>query len=185
MTRRYCALLCCALASHLASADSLVPTPHPSLVTVYRGSRVIAAEPFYRKLAQVPMTSTVAAQALQNDMAARGRITTPVSPQSLFPITSAGLGPGAPREITVAQLYRPFFFIGMDSSSIAWLRTHYSRLEDIGAFGLVVEAHNWRDWLQLRGEAARAGITLSLLPGDALAGIYGIATYPTLVRGSR
>ena len=180
MSGRHLALLCCTLASQLASADRLIPMPHPSLVVVYRGSRVIAAEPFYSKLGQVPTTFGAAAHALQNDTAAREQVTTPVS---LFPVTSAALGPGDPREITVDQLYQPFFFLGMDPSSLAWLRTHYARLQRIGAFGLVVEAQDWNAWLQLKAEAAQAGITLSLLPGDALAAIYGIATYPTLVRG--
>ena len=173
------------LATGAAVAGSVHHTAHEPLTVVYRGPKIIEAAPFYHKLDGMDPTPKITKAHLQQDRAARRAIKAPVTLQSRFPLQPKHLIPAEPVAKTVKNLYQPFFVVGMDPVSIAWLRSHYRQLQQLGAFGLVVEASSWEDWQNLQREAAGQGVTLSLQPGDALGQLYAITTYPVLFRGQQ
>jgi integrating conjugative element protein (TIGR03765 family) len=71
--------------------------------------------------------------------------------------------------------------MGMDPQSLTWFQQAADGLVEIGARGIVVQASNQSDWLDLQHKARQAGIDLMLLEGDALAQGYGITTYPVIL----
>jgi integrating conjugative element protein (TIGR03765 family) len=158
---------------------------HQALTVIYQGPRVIAAAPFYSRLGTRPTRPDITPALLRHDKVARQHLDTPATSEDRFPLRSEALAPGAPRTRSVERLYRPFFVLGMDPASLAWLQVNAEQLAQQGAFGLVVEAAEWNAWQALKRAAASQGIALSLMPGDALAGVYGIRTYPTLFVRSR
>jgi len=162
--------------------------PDAPLTVIYRGPQVIPAAPFYRRLPQhETLQSTIENTAAQQqaDLPTPTPLPAAVSLQSLFPLTSAQLQPSAPTVKLINALYRPFFILGTDEASLAWLQAEAGALKQIHAFGLVVEAPDWAAWLHLKSVAAGEGIALSLLDGDALATVYDVHTYPTLFTGAR
>jgi integrating conjugative element protein (TIGR03765 family) len=173
------------LVTQTAVAGSVHHTTHEPLTVIYRGPKIIEAAPFYHKLDGANPTPKITEAHLQRDSAARSTLKVPVTQQSRFPLQPKNLTPAEPLAKTVKNLYRPFFVVGMDPTSIAWLRSHYSQLKEIGAFGLVVEANSWEAWQNLKREAAGQGVTLSLQAGDAIAQLYAIKTYPVLFRGQQ
>jgi integrating conjugative element protein (TIGR03765 family) len=173
------------LATQTVMAGSVQHTAHEPLTVIYRGTQIIEAAPFYHKLDGVDPTQKITEAYLRQDRAARSSIKVPVTQQSRFPLQPKNLTPADPVARTIENLYRPFFVVGMDPASIAWLRSHYSQLQQLGAFGLVVEANSWEAWQNLKREAAGQGVTLSLQPGDAIARLYAITTYPVLFRGQQ
>jgi integrating conjugative element protein (TIGR03765 family) len=173
------------LAAQTVMAGSVDHTVHEPLTVIYRGPKIIEAAPFYHKLDGMDPTQKITEAHLHQDRTARTGIKVPVTQQSRFPLQPKNLTPAEPLAKTVKNLYRPFFVVGMDPASIAWLRSHYGQLQQLGAFGLVVEANSWEAWQQLKREAAGQGVTLSLQPGDAIARLYAITTYPVLFRGQQ
>jgi len=102
----------------------------------------------------------------------------------LLPIRSPGLTPGwvMRRSISLpnnATLTRPFFLIGSDEKSRAWLVAHRDRLQAIGAIGMLVQAESVAD---LQAIAALAG-GLPILPAPAsdIARSLGIEHFPVLI----
>ena len=158
---------------------------HQALTVIYQGPRVIAAAPFYSKLGTRPAGTGITPALLQHDKAARQHLGTPATNEDRIPLQSRALSTGEPITRSVERLYRPFFVLGMDPASLAWLQVNAEQLAQQGAFGLVVEAADWNAWQALKRAAPSQGIALSLMSGDALASVYGISTYPTLFVRSR
>ena len=98
----------------------------------------------------------------------------------LLPIQSPGLMPGRVEPRAVQRPFaRPFFLIGADSFSREWLTAHRTRLAEIGAVGMLVEAETLDD---LRAIAAIAE-GLPILPASAsdIAAALGLSHYPVLI----
>jgi integrating conjugative element protein (TIGR03765 family) len=102
----------------------------------------------------------------------------------LLPIRSPGLTPGpvTRRPVTLPNngtLTQPFFLLGSDEKSRAWLVAHRGRLEAIGAVGMLVQAESVAD---LEAIAALAG-GLPILPAPAsdIARSLGIRHFPVLI----
>lgn len=77
------------------------------------------------------------------------------------------------------QVARPMFIIGVDSLSIEWLIANKTNLKAIGAQGIVTNVSSQENMDFLRARAPE--LTLSAVPVDDIASIYGIHHYPVLI----
>jgi len=106
--------------------------------------------------------------------------TGPVSETAMLPVRSARLSPGnVERRVIQAPGLTPFFLVGDDERSYAWLRQRAPALRELGAFGLVVNVESADALAALRRLAS--GLTLSPVSGDDLAERLGLRHYPALV----
>lgn len=98
----------------------------------------------------------------------------------ILPVSSSQLTPGpiAPRPLNMPGL-QPFFLVGDDSQSLAWLRQRAARLREIGAAGLAVEVADTAALSRIR--AAAPGITILPVNGNDIATRLQIEHYPILV----
>lgn len=99
-----------------------------------------------------------------------------------FPVrtTNMSVGPVGPTEGATLNhniLTRPFFIIGYDPTSIAWLKSNRAALSEHKAIGLVVNVEN-REQMNALQDAAGEEIALQPTPGDRLAKHFGIQHYP-------
>lgn len=74
---------------------------------------------------------------------------------------------------------RPFFLVGCDSYSLAWIESNRDRLRQLEAFGLVVEASDALAYRRLT--ALTEGLLIRPVAGDAIAKYLRIDKYPALV----
>lgn len=113
----------------------------------------------------------------------------PVSPRlsssadaeaAMLPVRSMRLSPGnEPSRVIRAPGLTPFFLIGDDDRSRAWLRQRQATLHDLQAVGLVVNVASPEALASLRRLAP--GLVLSPVSGDDLAVRLGIHHYPVLI----
>jgi integrating conjugative element protein (TIGR03765 family) len=102
---------------------------------------------------------------------------------NLLPIRSPGLTPGTVQARTLDITFsRPLFLIGSDHRSRRWLQLHRSRLLEIGAVGMLVQAETISD-LKAIADLANG---LTILPASAtdIARAVGVAHYPVLLSSS-
>ncbi|MFA6094288.1 MAG: integrating conjugative element protein [Candidatus Paceibacterota bacterium] len=98
----------------------------------------------------------------------------------LFPVSTPELSPGVePGRAFQQVLPAPFFVVGTDAQSQAWLSQYAARLQAVGAAGLVVEAPSAEAFQQL--QALAPGLQLSPVQGSDLATQFGLRHYPVLV----
>lgn len=98
----------------------------------------------------------------------------------MLPVRSARLSPGdVPRRVIEAPGLTPFFLIGDDERSHAWLRRRAGALRELNAVGLVVNVASAEALAKLR--ALAPDLTLAPASGDDLAGRLGLRHYPVLV----
>ena len=74
---------------------------------------------------------------------------------------------------------QPFFLVGDDAASHAWLRQNADALRERNAWGLVVNVETSQALAQLR--ALAPGLNLSPVSADELAERLGLRHYPVLV----
>lgn len=99
---------------------------------------------------------------------------------AMLPVRSTRLSPGnEPRRVIRAPGLTPFFLIGDDDRSRAWLRQRQTALRDLQAVGLVVNVTSPEALASLRRLAP--GLVLSPVSGDDLAARLGIHHYPVLI----
>lgn len=77
------------------------------------------------------------------------------------------------------QVTRPIFIVGVDSLSIEWLVANKAHLKTIGAQGIVTNVSSQENMNFLRARAPE--LTLSAVPVDDIARIYGVQHYPVLI----
>ncbi|MDY7065500.1 hypothetical protein PsexTeo8_19360 [Pseudomonas extremaustralis] len=98
----------------------------------------------------------------------------------ILPVRSAHLSPG---QITARALnmpgLRPFFLVGEDPQSLAWLRQRATELQEMDAAGLAVEVADTEALARIR--AAAPGITILPVNGNDIASRLQIEHYPVLI----
>lgn len=98
----------------------------------------------------------------------------------ILPVNSSQLTPGqiTRRPLNMPGL-QPFFLVGDDSQSLAWLRQRAAGLREMGAAGLAVEVADTEALSRIR--AAAPGITILPVNGNDIATRLQIKHYPVLV----
>ena len=103
-------------------------------------------------------------------------------PYRFLPVRSPGLSPGRepPRALpSGTALTGPFFLVGSDRMSAAWLARRREALQALGAVGVLVEADSVAD---LQRIAQVAGpVPVMPVSGTDIARLLGIRHYPVLV----
>lgn len=102
------------------------------------------------------------------------------SEADMLPVRSMRLSPGdVARRVIEAPGLPPFFLVGDDDRSLAWLRRRSLRLHELHAVGLVVNVTSAEALAALR--ALVPGLSLSPVAGDDLAERLGLHHYPVLI----
>ncbi len=98
----------------------------------------------------------------------------------ILPVRSSHLSPGqiTSRALNMPGL-RPFFLVGEDPHSLAWLRQRATELQEMGAAGLAVEVTDTEALVRIR--AAAPGITILPVNGNDIATRLQIEHYPALI----
>jgi len=164
LSRRY---VCIALLGlvRVAAAQSLI---------VVSNDGGVSALPYYRALNLLPDTPAAANPAVPATLHA------PYREADLLPVHSAHLTAGrvTPRTLQAPGL-SPFFLIGDDKPSRAWLHARGDTLRALGAVGLVVNIGSADALAALRRDAP--GLTLVAASGDDIAVRLSLSHYPVLV----
>ncbi|MDI5993616.1 integrating conjugative element protein [Pseudomonas sp. MDMC216] len=106
-----------------------------------------------------------------------------VNEASMLPVRSSRLSPGeVARRVIEAPGLPPFFLVGDDQRSHAWLQQRAPRLRELGAVGLVVNISSAESLDALR--ALVPELPLSPVAGDDLAERFGLRHYPVLITAS-
>ncbi|WAG81620.1 integrating conjugative element protein [Metapseudomonas furukawaii] len=150
----------------LAQADALI-------VVEDRGGA--SALPYYEALNLQPRAE-VSAPRLEMPRPPAGA----VNEASMLPVRSLRLSPGVvARRVIEAPGLPPFFLVGDDQRSRAWLQQRAPRLRELGAVGLIVNVSSAESLARLR--ALVPGLPLSPVAGDDLAERLGLRHYPVLI----
>ncbi|NWF07121.1 MULTISPECIES: integrating conjugative element protein [Pseudomonas] len=98
----------------------------------------------------------------------------------ILPVRSSHLSSGqiTSRALNMPGL-RPFFLVGEDTHSLAWLRQRAPELQEMGAAGLAVEVTDTEALARIR--AAAPGITILPINGNDIATRLQIEHYPVLI----
>lgn len=103
-----------------------------------------------------------------------------VNEASMLPVRSLRLSPGdVARRVIEAPRLPPFFLVGGDERSRAWLQQRALRLREFGAVGLVVNITSAESLAALRVLVPE--LPLSPVAGDDLAERLGLRHYPVLI----
>ncbi|VFR23838.1 hypothetical protein ANDA3_1230 [plant metagenome] len=157
-----------ALAVQTAHAQS-----EPLIVVQDRGGA--SALPYYQALNLQPRQ-----HAAQPPIPIPSVSLNPASEADMLPVRSPALTPGAvARRVIEAPGLQPFFLIGDDATSHAWLRQHAAALREHEAVGLVVNVETAQALAQLR--ALAPGLSLAPVAADELAERLGLRHYPALI----
>jgi len=116
----------------------------------------------------------------QPDRAMHADLSTFADKTWILPVRSSHLSPGqiTSRSLSMPGL-QPFFLVGDDPQSLAWLRQRAAELEEMGAAGLAVEVTDTEALAQIR--AAAPGITILPVNGNDIATRLQIEHYPVLI----
>ncbi|MGK3119332.1 integrating conjugative element protein [Pseudomonas corrugata] len=116
----------------------------------------------------------------QPDRAMHADLSTFTNVVWILPIRSSRLSPGSvkSRSLSMPGL-QPFFLVGDDPQSLAWLRQRAAELHEMGAAGLAVEVANTEALARIR--AAAPDITILPVNGNDIATRLQIEHYPVLI----
>lgn len=116
----------------------------------------------------------------QPDRAMHADLSTFADEAWILPVRSSLLSPGqiTPRALNMPGL-RPFFLVGEDPQSLAWLHQRAAELQEMGAAGLAVEVANTEALARIR--AAAPDITILPVNGNDIATRLQIEHYPVLI----
>ncbi|HCM5830624.1 integrating conjugative element protein [Klebsiella pneumoniae] len=104
----------------------------------------------------------------------------PATEADMLPVRSLKLEPGTVARLVIdAPGLQPFFLVGDDEISLAWLRRHGASLRERGAVGLVVNVETLERLEHLRTVAP--GLQLAPVAADDLAERLGVRHYPALI----
>ena len=116
----------------------------------------------------------------QPDRAMHADLSTFADEAWILPVRSSHLSPGqiTSRALNMPGL-RPFFLVGEDTQSLAWLRQRATELQEIGAAGLAVEVADTGALARIR--AAAPSVTILPVNGNDIATRLQIEHYPVLI----
>lgn len=89
------------------------------------------------------------------------------------------LGRVKKRKVNLPFLAAPFFLIGTDNTSIAWVTKHAKALQRAGAKGLIINSRSPRE-LKLAMQAGQ-GLDIAPASGSELAKRFNLKHYPVLI----
>lgn len=163
------AALLAALASPITSAQTM-----PLVVVEDRGGT--SALPYYEAL-NLKLRSPGATRL---PITISPVLVKPATEADMLPVRSPKLTPGTVvRRVIEAPGLQPFFLVGDDDASHAWLHHHAASLQERGAVGLVVNVETIAGLTGLRERAP--DLQLAPVAADDLAGRLGIQHYPVLI----
>ncbi|MGX4731010.1 integrating conjugative element protein [Pseudomonas sp. BF-B-27] len=164
MTRRF---LVCSLILLLATTVQAKPT--------IAGDQPSGFAPPHFQVAKSPINNKV-----QPDQAVYADLSMFADEAWILPIRSSHLSPGqiTSRSMNMPGL-RPFFLVGEDSQSLAWLHQRTTELQEMGAAGLAVNVADTQALARIR--AAAPGITILPVNGNDIATRLQIEHYPVLI----
>lgn len=153
---------------------SAVRATPPLIVVEDRGGA--SALPYYEALDLQPRATSQPLPSIVIPQAP----TVAIDETAMLPVRSARLTPGTvARRVIEAPGLQPFFLVGDDATSQAWLRLHADTLRQRNAWGLVVNVETAQALAQLH--AIAPGLNLSPMSADDLAERLGLRHYPVLV----
>lgn len=169
---------CCWFAGLLAALPVTASRAAP--VVIFDAGNTRSLVPFFQSL----LGETPPPPQLPSSPSAKAGL----AAEDVLPIRTPEMSPGAvtsrrlesaSTDGSAAAGARPLLLIGADPLSREWLARHRTRLEEIGAAGMLVQARTVED-LQT---AARLAEGLPILPASAseIARLYGLAHYPVLI----
>lgn len=169
--------LACLLCSTLLLAEPVV---------IYKGEKVVSIDPYRlalktpRPIEKVPI-EVIRSELKKNQQQTMQTVTQSGVPGFNFPYKTEGLSLGKvePRNIQKPDLPRPFFIMGSDEQSRAWLRKNKDRFIALGAIGFLVEAKNLEEF-ELVQETAE-GVYVGRFQWNGMVQELGISHYPVLV----
>ncbi|KMK81831.1 integrating conjugative element protein [Pectobacterium brasiliense] len=104
----------------------------------------------------------------------------PATEADMLPVRSPKLSPGTvARRVIDAPGLQPFFLVGDDEASHAWLQRQGASLRERGAVGLIVNVETEDGLVRLR--AAAPDLPLAPVAADDLAERLGLRHYPVLI----
>lgn len=168
---RYARPLACLLAAVASTVHAAQP---PSTLIVVEDRGGASALPYYEALNLEPRQTPVAPPfKLPVPRTSMGEA-------DMLPVRTQRMSPGvvSPRVLEAPGL-TPFFLIGDDERSVAWLRHRAESLRERHAVGLVVNVQTPEALARLRGIAA--GLELAPVSADDLAGRLALRHYPVLI----
>ena len=129
---------------------------------------------------QLPADKPLINNKTQSDRAIHADLSTFADEAWILPVRSSHLSPGqiTSRTLNMPGL-RPFFLVGEDPQSLAWLRQRAAELQGMGAAGLAVEVADTEALGRIR--AAAPGITILPVNGNDIAARLQIQHYPVLI----
>ena len=156
-------------------SSALCLANQPLIVVEDRGGT--PALPYYQAL---NLGHNISRSKQQTPLARQQYKSDPYSEADMLPARTPSLTPGkvTPRAIRSPGM-TPFFLVGNDPLSRAWLRQQADVLRNLDAMGLVVNVDTLDELEQLRDSVP--GLTLSPVPADELAGRLGLKHYPVLI----
>lgn len=151
----------------------LAPFAQPELTVAGDQLSDFTRPPF--KVARPPMNNKI-----QHDRAMHADLSTFADENWILPVRSSHLSPGqiTSRALNMPGL-RPFFLVGEDTQSLAWLNQRAVELLEMGAAGLAVEVTDIEALARIR--AAAPGITILPVNGNDIATRLQIEHYPVLI----
>ena len=156
-------------------SSALCLANQPLIVVEDRGGT--SALPYYQAL---NLGHNISRSKQQTPLARQQYKSDPYSEADMLPARTPSLTPGkvTPRAIRSPGM-TPFFLVGNDPLSRAWLRQQADVLRNLDAMGLVVNVDTLDELEQLRDSVP--GLTLSPVSADELAGRLGLKHYPVLI----
>ncbi|MAZ71222.1 integrating conjugative element protein [Porticoccus sp.] len=156
-------------------SSALCLANQPLIVVEDRGGT--PALPYYQAL---NLGHNISRSKQQTPLARQQYKSDPYSEADMLPARTPSLTPGkvTPRAIRSPGM-TPFFLVGNDPLSRAWLRQQADVLRNLDAMGLVVNVDTLDELEQLRDSVP--GLTLSPVSADELAGRLGLKHYPVLI----
>jgi integrating conjugative element protein (TIGR03765 family) len=148
-------------------------------VVIYDNGQTKSLEPFFESLrGEAPPPET------RQPPSGKAGLTV----EDLLPITTPEMSPGpvAARVLNASGTAppntvgtRPLFLIGADPLSRRWLAQHRTRLKELGAVGMLVQADTIED-LQAVSHVAE-GLRIMPASGTEIARLYALKHYPVLI----
>ena len=164
--------------------QSLLAAERAPIEVIHDGYNTIPAKPYYRQIEIKQAKMSEAMDEARKQLAMLEKPPSqPVSLATYFPMRTSELHVGEPRQKIIPQLPIPMFIIGMDARSLNWLEANFDELKAIGARGVVVQAESYEKYEHLQKRAIAKGVLITATPGDPIAEVYEIQTYPMLLKG--